>query len=1095
MVSPTTTLTARGLGAIKKLHASGMGDFVKRYLLGFVLAFVGLASVLFIASALHGMNQLARVEFFSQADSDAAGLQIEVDHLLLRVKDAANYVNSGVGDLQLEKVRNPVNGSRYVTDLGYLATRDGQRHSLAGNTDSTPARAGEVARLAAIAHTQPGYAFVVDTNDYPGLFGKDRQDALVLVQGLPRAAPDEKLTYVVFDFRQMCRDTAARSDFSNTYLIHIVGQKIDQNCSVPRVNNGLIKPETVTHRIPITRTVGVEMHTERLVPMLEGATTTAIFGLLAILAIALTAWLSQRWRSQSSNVLMEAVYKAQVSATAKDEFLANMSHEIRTPLNGILGMAELMGRCNLDETGRRYLDQIRNSGSTLLAILNDVLDLAKIDNGMLAIDPIRTNLYQLFQDIMGLYTGKAMEKNVSLMVDIDTTVPKWAMIDPTRLRQIVGNLISNAVKFTENGEVFVHIATGMDQNGLENLIVSVRDTGIGISPEQQSALFERFAQAEAGTARKFGGTGLGLSITRQLCLLMNGSISLESQTGKGSTFIMRLPLERLEGDQAAATMASVGVGLITPSVFVRQVVERILTKAGLRIHCFATLAEARTALVAGNMLALSGLIVDEAHDIHTAHDAWQQIAGQRGMVGRGWALLLADQQAHYRYTAFDKALTKPFLPDDMERALSVLIHRNQSELAAAAPAIQARSDGPYSPFGPDVSTKVRFDGKRCLVVDDNSINQMVISELMETFGFTIVTASDGKKALAAAVEHPCDIIMMDCRMPNMDGYDATRQLRAMMRAGTLPSIPIVALTANAMKGDSEKCLEAGMDAFLSKPVRLPELVDVLVCLLPMSDAAAPSGDVLWLSGESKDSAADQRGPLETMPVWETPAALPAHTAPVPAMAPMAQPFAPSPLVPPVSPIAAAPAAPAAHLPAQPANPVMTDDTPSLPGQTFASSPPVAPSPMPAQTAARLPFPEAQMPLPPPPPPAPPPPPRPDASRTVSLFDDSTFTTLRQTMRAFPALVGLYRTDTQTYLQQIDDALSLGDKGEAVLPAHTIKSSSKIIGATGMAALAETMESRLRSGVRDSMEELTELSARMQTTYGHTMARIEGLLMQ
>jgi PleD family two-component response regulator len=194
-------------------------------------------------------------------------------------------------------------------------------------------------------------------------------------------------------------------------------------------------------------------------------------------------------------------------------------------------------------------------------------------------------------------------------------------------------------------------------------------------------------------------------------------------------------------------------------------------------------------LAPGNTLALSGLIIDEAHDIHTAQDAWQQISNQQGMLGRGWALLLADQQAHYRYTAFDKALTKPFLPDDMERALGVLIHRNNSELAAATPAIQPRSDGPYNPFGPDVSAKVRFDGKRCLVVDDNSINQMVISELMETFGFTIFTASDGKKALTAAVEHPCDIIMMDCRMPNMDGYDATRQLRAMMRAGHCPASP------------------------------------------------------------------------------------------------------------------------------------------------------------------------------------------------------------------------------------------------------------------------------------------------------------------
>jgi CheY-like chemotaxis protein len=439
---------------------------------------------------------------------------------------------------------------------------------------------------------------------------------------------------------------------------------------------------------------------------------------------------------------------------------------------------------------------------------------------------------------------------------------------------------------------------------------------------------------------------------------------------------------------------------------VRQVVERILTKAGLRIQYFASLAEAKAALAPGNTLALSGLIIDEAHDIHTAQDAWQQISNQQGMLGRGWALLLADQQAHYRYTAFDKALTKPFLPDDMERALGVLIHRNNSELAAATPAIQPRSDGPYNPFGPDVSAKVRFDGKRCLVVDDNSINQMVISELMETFGFTIFTASDGKKALTAAVEHPCDIIMMDCRMPNMDGYDATRQLRAMMRAGHLPSIPIVALTANAMKGDSEKCMEAGMDAFLSKPVRLPELVDVLVCLLPMSDAAAPSGDVVWLSNDGKDSAAEQREMLETMMAWEAPQPLPMAApqptyapppvaqlpaaapvapppiAPVavpqpvaaiaqpfaqPAMAnppiaqppvmqapiappPVAQPpanpppFAQSPLVPPPAPIAAPPVASLAQIMAQPASPIMTDGAPPLPGQTYAPPPPVAPPP-------------------------------------------------------------------------------------------------------------------------------------------------------
>jgi signal transduction histidine kinase len=329
----------------------------------------------------------------------------------------------------------------------------------------------------------------------------------------------------------------------------------------------------------MTHTVGLEIHTERLVPMLGAVMTMLIFALVAVAAIAVAAFISRRWQQQASDALMEAVHTAQAAAASKDEFLANMSHEIRTPLNGVLGMAELLGRRNLSETDMRYVDQIRNSGSALLAILNDVLDLAKIDQGMLAIDPIRTNLYQLLQDVLGLYAGKAHEKNVSLMIDVDPQVPKWAMIDPTRLRQILGNLVSNAVKFTENGEIMAQIATGAAQ-GREWLTISVRDTGIGMTPEQQASLFERFTQAEAGTARKFGGTGLGLSIVRQLCTLMGGEISVESQYGRGSTFIARLPLERLDGDTASQPMTAQGVGLVTPSPFVRQVVERVLPNPG-----------------------------------------------------------------------------------------------------------------------------------------------------------------------------------------------------------------------------------------------------------------------------------------------------------------------------------------------------------------------------------------------------------------------------------------------------------------------------------------------------------------------------------
>jgi signal transduction histidine kinase len=257
----------------------------------------------------------------------------------------------------------------------------------------------------------------------------------------------------------------------------------------------------------MTHTVGLEIHTERLVPMLGAVMTMLIFALVAVAAIAVAAFISRRWQQQASDALMEAVHTAQAAAASKDEFLANMSHEIRTPLNGVLGMAELLGRRNLSETDMRYVDQIRNSGSALLAILNDVLDLAKIDQGMLAIDPIRTNLYQLLQDVLGLYAGKAHEKNVSLMIDVDPQVPKWAMIDPTRLRQILGNLVSNAVKFTENGEIMAQIATGAAQ-GREWLTISVRDTGIGMTPEQQASLFERFTRPRRAPRASSAARGL-----------------------------------------------------------------------------------------------------------------------------------------------------------------------------------------------------------------------------------------------------------------------------------------------------------------------------------------------------------------------------------------------------------------------------------------------------------------------------------------------------------------------------------------------------------------------------------------------------------
>ncbi|WP_068079935.1 hybrid sensor histidine kinase/response regulator [Novosphingobium rosa] len=1135
-----------------------MSIFFKRHLMAIVLGFVGLLAVIFTASALTGMNRLGRAQFQAQAQAHETELRTQIDHLVVRLKDAANYVDAGVETYPAPKLSGSLTGTPYVLDQGYLAVADHLRHSGMNHGAAPSEQAtGEIEHLRAMTQATPSFVHAVAAKQFPALFGMEKPDALVLLQSQPVPGPADRLTYVVFDFARLCRDQARRSDFANSWSIRAVStpgsEAVDVGCATPRENAsaGFFMPsEDMIHTLPLTRGVGFEIHTERLLPMKGSVVTMLLFSLIAVAAIAVAAVLSRRWQHQASAELMEAVHTAQAAAASKDEFLANMSHEIRTPLNGVLGMAELLGRRNLSETDMRYVDQIRNSGSALLAILNDVLDLAKIDQGMLAIDPIRTNLYQLLQDVLGLYAGKAHEKNVSLMIDVDPQVPKWAMIDPTRLRQILGNLVSNAVKFTENGEIMAQIATTAS-HGREWLTISVRDTGIGMTPEQQASLFERFTQAEAGTARKFGGTGLGLSIVRQLCTLMGGEISVESQYGRGSTFIARLPLDRLDGDTASQPMSAQGVGLVTPSPFVRQVVERVLAKAGLRLQAFASMDEAVRALVPGNSLDLSGLILDEAQDVHAAYDGWTRIAAQHVLNGQGWAILLADKQMHQRYSGFDKALCKPFLPEDLERALSVLIQRGGGAVAPATPAV-ATPAGPESwptVLGPDANSTVRFDGKTCLVVDDNTVNQLVISELMQDFGFAITTASDGRKALNAAQEQKFDIILMDCRMPNMDGYDATRNLRQMMKAGTVPHTPIVALTANAMKGDSEKCLACGMDAFLSKPVRVPELIDVLVCLLPLTDDAA-SGDVMWLDAPSPaPAAAPVAAPAAPASVFAAPQALtpaaqaaPPAFAPQPAVAPLAPPppvavpapapvQAPQPVFTqqpaPVTPApvfatqAAPPAAPAPVFAAQPA-PVapapifaapqqLTPASPSFAPPPLAEQPPLemteamvlppmAPVQQPAPAPIQQPRPVLQAVVPPPAPapvaqmrPAPAPAQPAPQSNSVSLFDEATFETLRTTMRSFPQLIALYRTDTLDYLDQIEKALALGEKEEAVLPAHTIKSSSKIVGASGMAALSEVMEKRLRTGQGDSIAEMTELHSRMKTVYGQTLQCIDMLL--
>jgi CheY-like chemotaxis protein len=569
------------------------------------------------------------------------------------------------------------------------------------------------------------------------------------------------------------------------------------------------------------------------------------------------------------------------------------------------------------------------------------------------------------------------------------------------------------------------------------------------------------------------------------------------------------------------------------------VVERVLAKSGLRLQAFASMDEAVRALVPGNSLDLSGLILDEAQDVHAAYDGWTRIAAQRVLNGQGWAILLADKQLHQRYSAFDKALCKPFLPEDLERALAALINRGGAAVAPATPAMAAPA-GPESwptVLGPDANSTVRFDGKTCLVVDDNTVNQLVISELMQDFGFTITTASDGRKALTAAQEQKFDIILMDCRMPNMDGYDATRNLRQMMKAGTVPHTPIVALTANAMKGDSEKCLACGMDAFLSKPVRVPELIDVLVCLLPLTDDAS-SGDVMWLDAADTPPAPAPApvAPTPAAPVFAAQPALTAggsDTAPVFATQPAPRPsrrrrwphLRPRRSLPRSLPWRLSRRRPhrrrcspgslrSSRLPSSlsrkrlPCRPLPFAQQPPLDMTEAMALPPWlrrlrllrrslssprwplrrrAPRcrrsclrPLPHRWPSLL-RPRHRHSL------------RPPGHRPASR--SSTRPPSRPC--APPCAASRSSSSSIAPIRSITSTRSRRRwrwaKEEAVLPAHTIKSSSKIVGATGMAALAEVMEKRLRTGQGDSIGEMTELHARMKAAYAQTLLCIDMLL--